>query len=186
MKKVYTKKDIKKDAKGEENIVSKKKRLYKVPVILIVVWVSIIILFGYSLWVSKTNNNSNILFEETTISPSDEVNTNTSAIANMTKEQRTQAQIRDSLRLADMKKLRSALESYKEDNEHYPEVLDNLTPDYLKEIPVNPSPGGQEYVYTGIGSKPYSYYDLSYVLEVGAEGISPGMHIASPGGIATP
>ena len=162
------------------------KKSRKVPIILVVVWALIIVLFGYSMWVSKTNNNSNALLEETTIGPSEETNTNTSLIANMTEEQRNQALIRDSLRLADMKKFRSILESYKEDNDHYPEVLDNLVPDYLDEIPNNPSPGGQEYVYTGIGSKPYSYYDLSYVLEVGAEGISPGMHIASPGGIATP
>ena len=85
-----------------------------------------------------------------------------------------------------MKMLRATLESYRDDNEHYPELIEDLVPDYLESLPQNPGPGGQPYVYTGIGSKPYSYYDMSYTLEVGAEGIEPGMHIVSPGGLATP
>ncbi len=155
------------------------------PVILVVVWVFIIVLFGYSLWQDKSDESSDdTFFEETTIVPA--INTNTRLADNMTDEQKNQARIRDSMRLSHMRMLQSTFQSYYDDNEYYPEYIENLVPDYLESLPQNPGPGGQAYVYTGIGSKPFSYYDMSYVLEVGADGIGPGMHIMSPSGIATP
>lgn len=167
------------------DIQKENKKSYKMPVILVVVWVLIIMLFGYGIWQDKSDESSNdISFEETTIAPA--ANTNTTPADNMTDEQKNQARIRDSMRLSHMRMLQSILQSYYDDNEYYPEYIKNLVPDYLESLPQNPGPGGRAYVYTGIGSKPYSFYDMSYVLEVGADGIGSGMHIMSPSGIATP
>jgi len=186
MKKIYTEKDINKDPeKSEQNDIKPKlKKSYKVPAILAVVWVLIIALFGYSVWVDKTNGNTNEALGETTISPVEKETTITSPPVNMTDEQRSQAQIRDNIRLTGIKKLRSALTSYFENNDFYPSTLDDLMSDYLDEIPHNPFPGGQEFVYTGIGVEPYSYYEISYALEVGTEGINSGIHVASPDAVA--
>lgn len=171
----------------EEQQETKQKKSFKVPVILVVVWVFIIGLFAYSLWLDRDDGDANELLSETSISPStDSVSVNSNPAVNMTDEQRAQAESRDRKRLTDMKMLRTTLEMYNDDNGNYPEFLDDLVPDYLEFLPANSSPGGQIYTYTGIGAQPYSYYDLSYGLEVGIEGIGPGMHVMSPGGLATP
>ncbi|MFA5134165.1 MAG: hypothetical protein WC505_00035 [Patescibacteria group bacterium] len=166
---------------------TQRKKSYRVPVMLIVVWAFIIGLFAYSLWLDQDDENANELLPETTLSSNaDAEPVNDNPAVNMTDEERLQAESRDNKRLTDMKMLRIMLESYRDDNGNYPETLDALVPDYLEVIPSNPGPGGQPYTYTGIGSKPYAYYDMSYWLEVGLEGIAPGMHVMSPGGLATP
>lgn len=101
-------------------------------------------------------------------------------------EESASAQKRDEQRLEDIKRIRAALEKYKNENGNYPDDYPQLTPRYLSAWPTNPTPGGAEYVYTPIGSLPASYYDLSYVLESGAEGVEAGDHIAGPDGIAVP
>ena len=167
----------------EENQEQPKKRSYKVPIILVVVWGAIIALFSYSLLANKDTDAVPVTnLVETTIDATPVIN----AAPKMTDAQIQQSRIRDTIRLNDMRSLRSALQEYNNDNGNYPEELDNLIPDYMETLPQNPVPGGQTYVYTGIGSKPYSYYDMTYELEVGAEGINPGLHVTSPGGIATP
>jgi len=190
MENIYSKKDfqsnkatMKKDESAPTGA-DKLKKSFKAPAILIVVWTVIIILFGYSMWVDKTSENANKEFEDTIVSPTEKETTIASPPVNMTDEQRGQAQIRDTLRINDMKKLRSAIGLYFEDNENYPETFNVLVPNYLDEIPDNPFPGGQTYVYTGIGSKPFAYYEISYSLEVGTEGIGPGVHVASPDSVA--
>ncbi|MFA6097928.1 MAG: hypothetical protein WCV50_03970 [Patescibacteria group bacterium] len=165
------------------------KKSHALPVILVVVWVAIIGLFAYSVWSGKQDKNENNYDEIALTSPE---NTNSEEISapavnvNMTEDEKTQARIRDSKRLSDMKRLRSILDEYRSKNGYYPEELENIVPDYIDALPQNPGPGGQPYVYNGIGSKPYTYYALSYELEVGDEGIDPGLHIAAPGSIAEP
>lgn len=105
---------------------------------------------------------------------------------NMSPEQKAQAEIRDQKRVEDIKRLNIAMAQYYKDNESYPDELVKLTPKYIDMIPGNPVPGGINYSYTGIGTEPYKFYDLAYVLEVGTEGIDPGMHYATPNGIAQP
>ncbi len=185
MKKIYSQKDINKSELAEKRV--PKKRSYKLPVILVVVWIVIIALFGYSIWISKEDNVDET-GQATSIGAGG--NANTTSISQpeviMSDEEREQARIRDSKRLADVKQLRAKLEIYQEDNGYYPENLDSLVPDYLEYLPQNPTPGGTAYNYTGIGSSPYQYYDMTYTLEVGVEEIDPGMHVANPGGIAVP
>jgi len=162
----------------EEAKPEQKKKSYKVPSILIFVWVLIIILFGYSLWIDKDDTNTNTTATKTTIeSPdADEV----AEAIEMTEQQREQARVRDGIRIEHIKSFRSALESYNADHGKYPEAVVDLIPDYLESIPENPSPGGLAYNYTGIGSSPFRYYEIAYKLEVGIENISSGLHVASP------
>lgn len=165
----------------------KEKKSFTFPVILGVVWILIILLFGYSIWVEKDNETDNTIYDETTFISGSDANTETIQPAEqLTEEETNQARIRDSKRFSDIMRFRSALESYRVDNGNYPESLENLIPDYTDYLPQNPTPYGSTYVYTGIGTRPYSYYDLSYTLEVGVEGIDPGLHIATPSGPATP
>jgi hypothetical protein len=157
--------------------------------VLIGVCVIALILFGLALWTNQDKKATEQLGESSLANANDENigQTNINAvIAQMTDEQKELARIRDSNRLADIRSLRDALDKYKKDVGSYPQDLPLLKPRYLEEIPVNPVPGGQDYVYTPIGTEPYSIYDMSYSLEIGAEGVGPGEHIASSDGLATP
>lgn len=107
-------------------------------------------------------------------------------VVNMPPEQKAQAELRDKKRVEDIKRLTVALGGYYKDKKEYPKNLTDLLPKYIDAIPGNPNPGGMNYSYTGIGSEPYKFYDLVYVLEVGTEGIEAGMHDATPNGIAQP
>lgn len=71
------------------------------------------------------------------------------------------SQTRDEKRLSDIKSLQNALELYQAENSSYPNSLEEL--DII--LPVNPTPGGKDYVYTPIGSLPAQYYDLCFTLE---------------------
>lgn len=159
------------------------------PVILIIACALLVILFGYGIWASKNNENKENSLNELGGNTNEEIsptNTDFSYIAQMTNEQRDQARMRDDKRLTDIKKIQAALEAYKRDNDSYPASLTQLKTKYLSDIPQNTYPGGTEYNYTPIGGEPYSYYDLSYTLEVGTQDVGPGEHTASPGGVATP
>ncbi len=102
------------------------------------------------------------------------------------------AKKRDEQRINDMETIRDAMKKYYDKNSTYPGELGMLVPEFLDQVPENPSPGGAIYSLTGIGaevkpgSKQYKYYDLVYVLEVGAKDLEPGMHVANPDGIAVP
>jgi len=155
-----------------------KKKKYKMPTILIFVWILIIALFGYSLLIDKDDTDANTTLTGTTIeSPDAEEVAET---IEMTEQQKEQAQVRDGIRIEHVKLFRTALATYHGDNEKYPETVAELVPDYLESIPENPSPGGLTYNYTGIGSSPFRYYEFAYKLEVGVENISAGLHVASP------
>lgn len=112
-----------------------------------------------------------------------EANTNTAIITNNDPE----AKKRDDERLTEVEDIRIKLAEYYEDKGNYPESLEQLvTEGYFTEIPVNPTPGGMDYIYTPIGSLPAMFYDLAYSLEVGTETLEPGEHVANPENIAFP
>lgn len=168
---------------------SSKKKSVVVPTVLVVVWACIIVLFGYSLW-SGRNSTTADETNDTNAAISTPEGTNTPTLGTppqqMSETEREQARMRDTKRLSDIKMIQVALESYKKASAAYPESLSQLVPTYLKDLPTNPSPGGMEYSYTAIGGTPYTYYDLNYYLEIGADDIALGDHTASPGGVATP
>ncbi len=111
-------------------------------------------------------------------------------VPEVAKEDVPKATDRDNERVEEIESLRSALKKFYDDRKGYPEKMDELAPKYMKDIPKNPTPGGQEYSYTPIGSadknKVYGYYDLGYTLEVGVKDLSAGLHIANPDGLAFP
>jgi len=89
--------------------------------------------------------------------------------------------------LKDIASIKSALGEYLNDNSFYPDIIDEIIPDYLSEIPVDPMSGTYDYSYTCIGSTgPCVYYDLSYTLEVGTDDLPAGLNLDSPEEIATP
>ena len=109
-----------------------------------------------------------------------------SSAVNMSAEEKYQAEFRDQKRINDMRRLHGALALYYTKNESYPENLDDLVPEYIEMIPSNITPGGINYHYTPIGTRPYKFYDLAYALEIGIEGIYAGTHYVTPNGIAQP
>ncbi len=151
-----------------------------------IVGLAIVGLFGYSVWAEKNTDDANENAESVKI----EINSNRGISSvppqQMSETERELGRQRDVQRLSDIKKIRTALETYKTEKSAYPENLSELVPKYLGAIPVNPAPGGIEYSYTPIGSAPYTYYDMSYSLEVGAEGLEYGDHTASSDSIANP
>ncbi len=69
------------------------------------------------------------------------------------------ARARDSQRKADMRTIKTALESYYNDNNSYPtslQVLTEGTTPYLKTLPTDPKTK-QVYVYTTTGNPPSNY-----------------------------
>lgn len=138
-------------------------------------------------FIALRRNKDRLGFESTP------VDTNTNEVVdleqvnvNLTSEERTAAKGRDTQRLADIKKIQDALESYKKDKNSYPETLEELVSAYISTLPENPSPGGEPYTYTPIGTQPYNYYDISYTLEVGVDDVTLGAHTANPEGVAKP
>ena len=72
------------------------------------------------------------------------------------------AKANDSERKADIYEIQNALEIYYVDNDHYPDQLSKLVPDYLSEVPVDPN--NSSYTYTP-KSNPSKSYNLSATLE---------------------
>ncbi|MFH1031344.1 MAG: hypothetical protein V1767_02095 [Chloroflexota bacterium] len=161
---------------------------FKMPIMMVVAGLAIVGLFGYSMWAEKNNDAEES--DENMGSVNIEI-TNERGISSVPPQQMSEAERelgrqRDAQRLSDIKKLRTALDAYYQDKAAYPESLSVLIPKYLEILPVNPAPGGIDYSYTPIGSAPYTFYDISYSLEVGAEGLEYGDHTASPDGVANP
>ncbi|HCJ52124.1 MAG: hypothetical protein A2898_03525 [Candidatus Kerfeldbacteria bacterium RIFCSPLOWO2_01_FULL_48_11] len=156
--------------------------------IILIVLILVAGAIGY--YIGTRNKSADIPADEA-ITNEGTVNTNTiidlsQVNANLTGDELVQAQTRDEKRVNDIRSIQAALEKYKNDKGAYPEALTGVVPDYLDGLPGNPSPGGITYTYTPIGSAPYTYYDLSYVLEVGVDDITIGDHSATPDGVATP
>ncbi len=96
----------------------------------------------------------------------------------LTSQLRSAAASRDKRRLADVQALRQALDLSKGDHGAYPEALAGLVPDYFATVPHDPKTL-LPYGYTVIGSGG-DFYDLTYTLEVGSDGIVAGEHTATP------
>ena len=118
---------------------------------------------------------------------------------------------RDTRRLTDVKGIQNALELYFVDQNGYPAVgsatvlgaptttgrLDATgfgvstgtgTPVYMVKVPANPTPNGDDYVYTSTENDgttacttgPCASYTLTFNLESGAGGYTTGAHTATP------
>lgn len=188
----------------------------KKSIIAIFCILTLIVIAGWSCSENDTNSNANVNTEVKNINEGLEyfewdnenvntnsevktnTNTNQAAAANenvnkaidnveLSAEEQTAAETRDAERLSDVRTIQTAIEAYKADKGNYPDESSELiSGGYLSAWLANPTPGGADYVYTPIGSLPAQYYDLSYELEVGAEGVIEGVHVANPDGIAVP
>lgn len=134
---------------------------------------------------SNQNNNSQVLDNRAEFKTTNENTEENKDEKEAAAEQDPNAVSRDEQRIADIKRIQEALVEFKSDRGNYPEKMEELAPDYLSEIPKNPTPGGIDYIYTPIGALPAQYYDLAYELEVGTSEVKDaGTHIANPEGIA--
>jgi len=75
------------------------------------------------------------------------------------------AEKRDKKRIEDIKAIASAISLYYSQNNNYPNSLSDISAN-LKEMPVNPTPGGENYTYTLNQNK--KDYKLTFILESGA------------------
>ncbi|MFA6525534.1 MAG: hypothetical protein WCT33_04690 [Patescibacteria group bacterium] len=157
-------------------------------VILIILAMAIIV----TVWLLFGNSeNNNVNQQNTNLADADALllnssmdeNINTTRVVNNDPE----AKSRDEERLTEIEDIRTKLAKFNTDKGNYPETLEELvTEGYYEELPVNPTPGGIDYVYTPIGSLPAKFYDLAYSLEAGTTELEPGEHIANPENIAFP
>lgn len=92
-----------------------------------------------------------------------------------------QGKQRDTIRISDLMQIDTALDLYFDDNQKYPQKLDNLMPDYISNIPANPTPGGIPYTYEP--STDLSTFKLSFVLETGNYTYAAGLHVLVPEGL---
>lgn len=91
---------------------------------------------------------------------------------------------RDTQRLANVQTIMEALEKHLDEVGSYPESINDLVPRYIDALPTGPNDDDQ-YLYTPIGRAPYTFFDLTYTLEIGTDDITPGAHTASPGAIVS-
>ena len=106
------------------------------------------------------------------------------------------ARSRDAKRVSDIKQVQTALEMYFNDWNAYPETgalnFASTTPNnilkspdgtvtYMQQVPAAQAPG--TYVYTATTT---TSYGIVYTLENATGGLTPGVHTATPGGIANP
>lgn len=73
--------------------------------------------------------------------------------------------IRDLTRIADMSSIQSALSVYYQTNSVFPGSLSDLVDRFLEKVPQNPTPGGQDYVYSAINER--QNYTVGFALESG-------------------
>ena len=152
-------------------------------IIIAVAWY----LFADSSDSASDNNNSFVSDSNTSITDNtnDIVNDN----VNIAKVENNDPDAikRDEERVVEIKDIREKLDSFNTDKGNYPENLEELvTEGYYSDLPVNPTPGGIDYVYTPIGSLPAKFYDLAYTLEAGTDELEAGEHIANPDSISFP
>ncbi len=95
----------------------------------------------------------------------------------------TLSRIRDDRRLADIRAIQQGLEAFKTQDGSYPESLDALTTAGLGTIPKDPKTNAP---YRYIPLESASSYALTYTLEAGTQGVSVGLHTASPNGLTFP
>ncbi|MBN1585353.1 hypothetical protein JW899_03225 [Candidatus Uhrbacteria bacterium] len=89
---------------------------------------------------------------------------------------------RDRMTYRDINVIRIGLAEYREKNGQYPNLLENLEPAFLKEVPTDPKNGGAPYGYrlTDYG------YSLTFTLEGDLMGLTAGEHRLTPDGFDSP
>lgn len=132
--------------------------------IIVLIFIVVLAVAGFVAYVyfgkknNTPNNNNNILNlpqgQSTTTQQIDNTNNLKTALD------------RDKKRIDDIFKISSALALYFKDNGRYPNSLNALS-QYIKEIPENPSPGGETYFYQPLSSS--SDYILVFILEEGGD-----------------
>lgn len=108
-------------------------------------------------------------------------------VEDLTETEKSDAESRDQERITEVGEIESVLQDYVDTKGYYPATIDEIVPDYITELPIDPTPESYEYSYTCIGATdPCVLYDLSYTLEVGTDELPAGLNIISPEEIATP
>jgi uncharacterized protein (TIGR02145 family)/prepilin-type N-terminal cleavage/methylation domain-containing protein len=105
--------------------------------------------------------------------------------------QQARQNARDAKRVADVKQLSTALELYFNDNQSYPETIDDLqTGGYMEQLPEAPTPADEdcspeenEYVYTVDAER--GDYEISFCVGKQVSDMSPGVLCMTPGGLTT-
>jgi hypothetical protein len=140
--------------------------IFKLLVIFLVIGVLAVGAFAFYLY---KKNNEQVINEEGVLNL--EKNQDTEQ---KTEEQNLDtAEQRDKKRVQDVKSIVSALSLYFSQNNNYPSLLTDLSAS-LKELPINPTPGGEDYAYAPNSDK--KDYKLTFSLESGADfgGVSLG------------
>ncbi len=98
------------------------------------------------------------------------------------------AKARDARRVSDIKQIQTALEVYLSENGTYPTSTAALSPTFIVQVPVQPTPsndgscatGATDYVYNSASAGTYT---LTYCLGAATGGLSAGAGTATPSGI---
>lgn len=146
-----------------------------------IVIIIVVLILGGGIYWYYTQNKADINIPSLESPQASETNQNTNTPSTIFSKV---AETRDLKRFSDLRTIQAALSAYFGENQSYPGSLEELS-DYLEVVPRDPQYPAKEYVYTPIGASPYKFYDLSYTLEVGIEGIGAGQHVATPSSIAT-
>ncbi|HHA19177.1 MAG TPA: hypothetical protein ENK70_05675 [Methylophaga sp.] len=157
--------------------------------VTILVVIGIIIIIAAAIYALASNEEVSIDIISSTINTA--VATNESldlpSVEELTEEEKSDAQVRDQERIAEVGDIESALKDFVEAKGYYPTTIDEIVPDYISKLPTDPMPESYEYTYTCIGStNPCVLYDLSYILEVGTDELPAGLNLVSPEEIAIP
>lgn len=99
----------------------------------------------------------------------------TGTVAGVSVESKEEREIRDQLRIADIKTLQEALDKYFTAHQRYPKNLSDLAAaGFLQDLPKDPKTE-EPYLYNPLG-EPSLYYSISFILEVGAGGLEAGFN----------
>lgn len=97
------------------------------------------------------------------------------------------AKARDAKRMADVRMMASALELYANDHRQYPKKFEDLTPNYIGQMPASPlppdgscTPDNNQYKYVQQGAEDYQ---LAFCLGQTTGGYAAGIHTLTKQGI---
>ncbi len=140
----------------------------KIGIVLLIV--AVLAVGGFAIYVLKFRNADKPVDQSVLDLEKNQTNNQENQTNNLDTSQK-----RDEKRIGDIKNIISALSMYFADNNLYPSVLSDLS-GKLSEIPVNPTPGGEDYGYQI--SADQKNYKLTFLLE--AESKNGGL-ILKPG-----
>jgi len=108
---------------------------------------------------SNLNDNANASVSNDNDNDNSNANANISGTLNI-------ASARDAKRLSDISVIRSALNLYAATYQTFPNSLSSLVGPFITELPTNPEPGGQDYLYSATSDQ--KSYLLAFTLEADA------------------